>query len=90
MVAHGRFGRVYKGKLVPGGDDGDEDESAAVVAAVKIIQEQEKQSWKVEQEIYGLPRMDHRNILKYIGHDKQGNGLDKEYRLFTEFHDRGE
>ncbi len=59
--------------------------------AVKVFppQEQEIESWKAEQKVYQLPRMNHENILKFIGVDVKGEGLEKEYFLVTEFHNKG-
>ena len=50
---------------------------------------QEKQSWFAEQEVYRLPRMSHENILKFIGVDKKGEGLEREFYLLTQFHSKG-
>lgn len=58
IKAHGRFGTVWKGKM-PTGE-----------VAVKVFPTQDKQSWITEQEIYKLPRMNHANILHFIGAEK--------------------
>jgi activin receptor type-2B len=77
IKARGRFGAVWKGMV------GDEK------AAVKIFPLQDKQSWFAEQEIYNLPQMSHENVLKFIGVDKRGDGLQLEFWLITAFHEQG-
>jgi len=80
IKARGRFGAVWKGKV----GDGDGEK-----AAIKIFPLQDKQSWYAEQEIYSLPQMAHENILKFIGVDKRGDGLQTEFWLITAFHEQG-
>ncbi|CAG4933864.1 unnamed protein product [Parnassius apollo] len=75
--ARGRFGAVWRAKLGP------KD------VAVKVFPLQDKQSWVAEQEIYRLPRMDHPDILHYIGVDKKGDNLQAEYWLITAYHEKG-
>ncbi|XP_045485152.1 activin receptor type-2A [Pieris rapae] len=75
--ARGRFGAVWRAKL------GQSD------VAVKVFPLQDKQSWLAEQEIYRLPRMDHPDILHYIGIDRTGDNLQAEYWLVTEYHEKG-
>ncbi|VVC94297.1 unnamed protein product, partial [Leptidea sinapis] len=75
--ARGRFGAVWRAKF------GQKD------VAVKVFPLQDKQSWVAEQEIYRLPRMDHQDILHYIGVDKKGDNLQAEYWLITEYHEKG-
>lgn len=75
--ARGRFGAVWRAKLGPRD------------VAVKVFPLQDKQSWLAEQEIYRLPRMDHPDILHYIGVDKKGDNLMAEYWLITAYHERG-
>lgn len=77
MKARGRFGEVWKAQLKT-------DE-----VAVKKFFVQDKQSWVTEQEIFRLPRMDHPNILQYVGVQKHGDNLQAEYWLVTAYHDRG-
>lgn len=77
MKARGRFGEVWKAQLKT-------DE-----VAVKKFFVQDKQSWVTEQEIFRLPRMDHSNILQYVGVQKHGDNLQAEYWLVTAYHDRG-
>lgn len=74
--ARGRFGAVWRAKL------GQRD------VAVKVFPLQDKQSWLAEQEIYRLPRMDHPDILHYIGVDKKGDNLQAEYWLITAYHEK--
>ncbi|KAG6441692.1 activin receptor type-2B-like [Manduca sexta] len=75
--ARGRFGAVWRAKL------GQRD------VAVKVFPLQDKQSWLAEQEVFRLPRMDHPDILHYIGVDKQGDNLQAEYWLITAYHEKG-
>ncbi|KAM3967000.1 LOW QUALITY PROTEIN: activin receptor type-2A [Aphomia sociella] len=75
--ARGRFGAVWRAK------HGQTD------VAVKVFPLQDKQSWVAEQEIYRLPRMDHPDILHFIGVDKKGDNLQAEYRLITAYHEKG-
>lgn len=78
LRAQGRFGRVWKAKL-------ESDE----IVAVKVFPLQERQSWFAEHEVYRLPRMSHENILRFIGIDRKGDGLEREFYLMTEFHSKG-
>jgi len=57
--------------------------------AAKVFPIQEKQSWRAEVDVYRLPRMAHENILGFIGVQTNGEGLDKEFYLLTEFHNKG-
>lgn len=78
IKAHGRFGTVWKGKM-PTGE-----------VAVKVFPTQDKQSWITEQEIYKLPRMNHQNILHFIGAEKHSFPDGKtEFWLITEYHTLG-
>ncbi|KAL3836015.1 hypothetical protein ACJMK2_021468 [Sinanodonta woodiana] len=77
LRARGRFGAVWKAQLM-------ED-----IVAVKIFPLQDRQSWMTEQDIYGLPHMDHDNILKFIAVERRGDNLNIELWLITEFHPRG-
>ena len=84
MVARGRFGAVWKART--------KDEQPQMVA-VKIFQQsiEDRNSWKVEYDIFKLPRMEHENILQFIGVKINEVELNqKEYWLMTTFHDRGE
>lgn len=74
--ARGRFGAVWRAKLGPRD------------VAVKVFPLQDKQSWLAEQEIYRLPRMDHPDILHYIGVDKKGDNLQAEYWLISAYHEK--
>lgn len=74
--ARGRFGAVWRAKL------GQRD------VAVKVFPLQDKQSWVAEQEIYRLARMEHPDILHYIGVDKKGDNLQAEYWLVTAYHEK--
>lgn len=74
--ARGRFGAVWRAKF------GQRD------VAVKVFPLQDKQSWLAEQEIFRLPRMDHPDILHYIGVDKKGDNLQAEYWLITAYHEK--
>ncbi|XP_052748498.1 activin receptor type-2A-like [Galleria mellonella] len=75
--ARGRFGAVWRAKY------------GQMDVAVKVFPLQDKQSWMAEQEIYRLPRMDHPDILHFIGVDKKGDNLQAEYRLITAYHEKG-
>lgn len=77
MKARGRFGEVWKAQF------------KTEEVAVKKFFVQDKQSWMTEQEIFRLPRMDHPNILHYVGVQKHGDNLQAEYWLLTAYHDRG-
>ena len=76
-LAKGRFGIVWKAKL-------DEE-----WVAVKVFPLREKPSWEAEREIFQLPRISHENILRFIGVKIVSTGLDKDFWLVTEFHERG-
>jgi activin receptor type-2B len=74
IKAHGRFGVVWKGKMKS--DD----------VAVKVFPTQDKNSWIAEQEIYKLPRMNHSNILHFVGAEKHVFQDNKtEFWLITEY-----
>jgi activin receptor type-2B len=85
-VARGRFGAVWRGKIPPASNGGEETEDVAV----KIFPLSEKRSWFAEQEIYNLPRMKHVNILDFIGVDERYKNPSTEYWLMTMFHEKGE
>lgn len=78
VKAHGRFGIVWKGNM--------KNEEVAV----KVFPSQDKQSWITEQEIYKLPRMNHPNILHFIGAEKH-TFLDGkvDFWLITQYHSLG-
>lgn len=75
--ARGRFGCVWKAKLV------------SEIVALKVFPLQDRQSWCTEQEIYSLPQMSHENILRFIACEKRGDNLTTEFWLLTEFHEHG-
>lgn len=79
MKAHGRFGTVWKANMLTEN------------VAVKVFPTQEKQSWITEQEIYRLPRMNHANILHFIGAEKHifPDGKTNEFWLISEYHNLG-
>lgn len=78
IKAHGRFGTVWKAKFKS------ED------VAVKVFPSQDKQSWITEQEIYQLPRMNHANILHFIGAENHSFQDSKaEFWLITQYHPLG-
>jgi len=82
--ARGKFGAVWRGRWKPLNGD------PPRIVAVKIFPLQDKASWKAEQDIYKLPRMDHANILKFLGVESRGeNSMEREYWLTSEFHERG-
>lgn len=74
--ARGRFGAVWRAHL-------NQNE-----VAVKIFPVQDKQSWLSEQEIFKLPRMNHTDILQFIGVEKRGDNLQAEYWLITAYHEK--
>ena len=86
IVARGRFGAVWKGKVQQ-----QSEAHPGEGVAVKIFQasQQDKNSWQMEREIFELPRMEHDNILKFMGVDMKDMGGRKEYWLMTKFLDRG-
>ncbi len=77
IKAHGRFGTVWRAQLKS------ED------VAVKVFPMQDKNSWLSETEIYKLPRMNHPNILHFIGAEKHVDFPRNEYWLITEYHPHG-
>lgn len=77
IKARGRFGAVWKANY------------KSDVVAVKVFPIQDKQSWMSEQQIFKLPRMDHNNILHYIGAEKRGDNLQAEFWLITAYHELG-
>ncbi|KAK9512153.1 hypothetical protein O3M35_000637 [Rhynocoris fuscipes] len=77
VKAKGRFGAVWKAQY------------KTEVVAVKIFPLHDKQSWQSEQEIFKLPHMKHDSILRYIGVEKHGDGLQTEYWLITSYHELG-
>ena len=76
IKARGRFGTVWKSMMK-------NDE-----VAVKIFPVQDKQSWITEQEIYKLPRMNHPNVLYFIGAEKHVDPH-VDFWLITEYHAHG-
>ena len=89
IVARGRFGAVWKGRVRPSSMNPQAAGGEGV--AVKIFQQsqQDRNSWNVEREIFELPRMEHDNILKFMGVDIKDMGGRTEYWLMTKFLDRG-
>ncbi|GJQ73446.1 put [Trypoxylus dichotomus] len=77
IKARGRFGAVWKAMY------------KTEEVAVKIFPIQDKQSWMTEQDIYKLPLMDHPNILHFIGAEKRAEGMQLNYWLITDYHERG-
>jgi len=59
------------------------------LVAVKIFSLQDRVSWQIEQEVYRLPQMKHKNLLTYLGAERRGEGLNTEYWLITEYHPHG-
>ena len=58
--------------------------------AVKIFNSCHKSAWATEKEIYKLLRVEHTNILKFIGlHITSNQNMAKEFWLITEFHEKG-
>ena len=62
--------------------------------AVKRFAPQEKASWKTEHEVYMLPQMRHKNILRFITAEVRTNNnplqsYTNEYWLVTEYHRNG-
>ena len=78
IKAQGKFGSVWKAK------DGSDN-----LVAVKIFGLQDRNSWQIEQEVYRLPQMKHKNLLTYLGAERKGEGLNTEYWLLTEYHHNG-
>ena len=89
IVARGRFGAVWKGRVRP--ESMNPQAAAGEGVAVKIFQQsqQDRNSWNVEREIFELPRMEHDNILKFMGVDIKDMGGRTEDWLMTKFLDRG-
>ena len=76
VKARGRFGSVWKAEL-PSGD----------VIAVKVLPENERQSWLTEQQFYAQPcTANCANILQFIGAELRVGG---DLWLLTEYHDNG-
>jgi hypothetical protein len=78
VKAQGKFGHVWKAK------DGSDN-----LVAVKIFSVNDRSSWQIEQEVYRLPQMKHKNILTYLGAEKRDEGFDSQYWLITEYHYHG-
>lgn len=76
IKARGRFGTVWKGLM--------KNEELAV----KIFPCQDKESWGTEHEIYKLARMNHPNILHFIGAEKHVDPT-TDFWLITEYHAHG-
>lgn len=77
IKAHGRFGVVYRAKLKT--DD----------VAVKVFPSQDKNSWIQEKDNYKLPRMNHPNILYFVGAEVRPKDDKIEYWLITEYQPLG-
>ena len=87
IVAKGRFGAVWKGRVQP-----QSEKHPGEAVAVKVFQQsnQDRESWLKEKEIFELPRMEHDSILKFMGVDiKDIKDTPREYWLLTKFHDNG-
>uniref|UniRef100_A0A182P6U7 receptor protein serine/threonine kinase n=1 Tax=Anopheles epiroticus TaxID=199890 RepID=A0A182P6U7_9DIPT len=77
IKARGRFGVVWKAQL------------GTQEVAVKIFPMQERQSWITEQEIFKLPRMNHPNILEFIGCEKRVDMASTDFWLITAYCENG-
>ncbi|XP_035919582.1 activin receptor type-2A [Anopheles stephensi] len=77
IKARGRFGVVWRAQL------GNQE------VAVKIFPMQERQSWITEQEIFKLPRMNHANILEFIGCEKRIDLASTDFWLITAYCENG-
>lgn len=75
--ARGRFGAVWLAKMK--GED----------VAVKRVPLQEKESWVAEMEIYKIARMNHPNILEFIGGEKKTENVLAEFWLIMTYHHHG-
>ena len=86
IVARGRFGAVWQGRVRP-----QSEVHPGEGVAVKIFQQsqQDRNSWQMEREIFELPRMEHDSILKFMGVDIKDMGGRTEYWLMTKFLDKG-
>ncbi|KAM9332682.1 activin receptor type-2B [Pholidichthys leucotaenia] len=77
LKARGRFACVWKGQIID------------QLVAVKIFPIQNKESWQNEREVFTTAGMRHQNLLRFIGAEKRGSGLEAELWIITEFHYRG-
>ncbi|XP_011303317.1 activin receptor type-2A-like [Fopius arisanus] len=77
VKARGKFGCVWKAEFK---ND---------LVAVKIFPSECRQSWQMEQDIFKLPRMNHDDILQFIGSEKKENDLKSEFWLVTAYHEWG-
>ncbi|XP_052861240.1 activin receptor type-2A [Anopheles cruzii] len=77
IKAQGRFGVVWRAQL------------NTQEVAVKIFPMQERQSWLTEQEIFKLPRMNHPNILEFIGCEKRSDVASTDFWLITAYCENG-
>uniref|UniRef100_A0AAG5DVI6 Serine/threonine-protein kinase receptor n=1 Tax=Anopheles atroparvus TaxID=41427 RepID=A0AAG5DVI6_ANOAO len=77
IKARGRFGVVWRAQL------GNQE------VAVKIFPMQERQSWITEQDIFKLPRMNHPNILEFIGCEKRVDMASTDFWLITAYCENG-
>ncbi|XP_015794702.1 activin receptor type-2A [Tetranychus urticae] len=85
--SRGRFGAVWRARLP--NESGFLDEKWV---AVKIFPAHEKNSWLTEQQVFMLPKFEHKNILPFLGFEKRENdnvpyGI--EYWIISEFHELG-
>lgn len=49
----------------------------------------DQNSWQIEKNVYSLPKMQHNNILTYLGAEQRGEGLNSEFWIITEYHSNG-
>uniref|UniRef100_A0A2M3Z7L2 Serine/threonine-protein kinase receptor n=1 Tax=Anopheles braziliensis TaxID=58242 RepID=A0A2M3Z7L2_9DIPT len=77
IKARGRFGVVWRAQL------------HNQEVAVKIFPMQERQSWITEQDIFKLPRMNHPNILEFIGCEKRADVASTDFWLITAYCENG-
>ncbi|XP_050087772.1 activin receptor type-2A [Anopheles aquasalis] len=77
IKARGRFGVVWRAQL------------HNQEVAVKIFPMQERQSWITEQDIFKLPRMNHPNILEFIGCEKRTDVASTDFWLITAYCENG-
>lgn len=101
-IKQGQYGNVYKGKIErrasteqltlvhPGQAMLDVGSELEQTVAIKAYPQQMYDSFKHEYNVYNLPQIKHKNILKFISADeKQVSATSTEYWLVLEYYEHG-
>ncbi|XP_074598450.1 activin receptor type-2A-like [Brevipalpus obovatus] len=94
LKSRGRFGTVWKARVICDNNI-ISDDSVEKIVAVKKFASNESGSWLNEKQVFTLPQLQHENILPYIGCEEKLTTSPichppfPEYWIITEYHELG-